>query len=125
MSREVESEVDLDKLFASIDAMDVESFVGFLTEDGTFRFGSAPPVSGREAVGAAVGGFFSSIEGLRLDLQRVIREGDTIVCEGEVAYTRQDGSEITLPFCDVFEVSDGLIATYLIYMDIGPLFAAT
>ncbi len=115
--------IDLDKLFASIDGMDAESFVSFLTEDGTFRFGSAPPVTGRESVKAAVGGFFSSIAALRPTLQRVITEGDTIVCEGEVTYTRTDGSDITLPFCDVFEVSGGLISAYLIYMDIGPLFA--
>ena len=114
--------IDLDKLFASIDGMDAESFVSFLTADGTFRFGSAPPVSGRASVQAAVDGFFSSIAALRHELQRVITQGDTIVCEGEVTYTRIDGSEITLPFCDVFEVSGGLISAYLIYMDIGPLF---
>ena len=121
-SRQV-SGVDLDELFASIDSMDTESFVRFLTEDGTFRFGSAPSVAGREAVGAAVGGFFSTIAGLKHEIRRVISEGDTIVCEGEVTYTRHDGSDVTLPFCDVFEVSGGLISVYLIYMDIGPLFA--
>ncbi len=114
--------IDLDKLFASIDGMDAEGFVSFLTEDGTFRFGSAPPVAGRESVQAAVGGFFSSIAGLRHTLQRVVTQDDVIVCEGQVTYTRIDGSDITLPFCDVFEVSGGLISAYLIYMDIGPLF---
>ena len=115
--------IDLDKLFASIDGMDAEGFARFLTEDGTFRFGSAPPVTGRESVKAAVGGFFASIAALRHTLQRVITQANTIVVEGEVTYKRRDGSEITLPFCDVFEVSGGLISAYLIYMDIGPLFA--
>ena len=116
--------IDLDKLFASIDGMDAESFVQFLTEDGVFRFGSAPPVQGRAAAQAAVDGFFSTIAALRHTLHRVIAHDDTIVCEGEVTYTRIDGSDITLPFCDVFEVSGGLISAYLIYMDIAPLFAA-
>ena len=122
MSADAEA-INLDKLFASIDSMDTESFVSFLAEDGTFRFGSAPPVSGREAISAAVGGFFSTIAGLRHELRRAISEGDTVVCEGNVTYTRHDGSEVSLPFCDVFEVSGGLITAYLIYMDIGPLLA--
>ena len=40
-----------------------------------------------------------------------------------MTYTRLDGSEITLPFTDVFEYRDELIAHYKIYMDIGPLYA--
>ena len=42
------SGVHFDKLFASIDAMDTESFLGFIAEDCTFRFGSSPPVTGRD-----------------------------------------------------------------------------
>ena len=102
--------------------MDTEGFVGFLTEDCVFRFGSAPPVTGRDGIGAAVGNFFSMIAGLQHDLQRVVADGDAIVCEGEVTYTRHDGSEITLPFCNVFEAEGGLISVYRIYIDIGPLF---
>lgn len=115
--------VDFDKLFASIDKMDTESFVGFLTEDCTFRFGSAPAVSGHEAIAAAVGGFFQSIAGLSHDIQRVIAGDDSIAVEGNVTYTRHDGSQVTLPFCNIFEAESGLISVYRIYIDIAPLFA--
>ena len=117
------AEIQIDKLFASIDAMDTEGFVGFLTEDCSFRFGSAPAVSGHEAIGAAVGGFFQSIAGLSHDVHRVVDSDGVIACEGEVTYTRHDNSQVTLPFCDIFETDSGLISVYRIYMDIGPLFA--
>ena len=117
------TEINLEKLFASIDAMDTEGFLGFLTEDCTFRFGSAPAVAGHEAVAAAVGGFFASIAGLSHEVQRVIDGEDSIACEGEVTYTRHNGSQVTLPFCDIFETDSGLISVYRIYMDIAPLFA--
>ena len=112
-----------DRVFSAIDAMDSRGFAACLTEDARFRFGSAPAVEGREAIRDAVGQFFESIAGLSHALARSLAHGDALICEGEVTYTRHDGSRITLPFADVFELEDGLIADYKIYMDIGPLYA--
>ena len=116
--------VDFGKLFVSIDTMDTEGFLAFIAPDGEFRFGSTPPVRGHAAIRAAVENFFSSFAALRHELQRVIAEGNTVVCEGEVTYTRHDSSVITLPFCNVFETNDGLISLYRIYIDVAPLYAA-
>ncbi len=116
--------VDFGKLFVSIDAMDTEGFLGFVAPDAEFRFGSAPPVQGRAAIEEAVGGFFASIAALSHELQRIVAKDDTVVCEGEVTYTRRDGGAVTLPFCNVFETKDGLISVYRIYIDIAPLYAA-
>ena len=116
--------VDFGKLFVSIDAMDTEGFLGFIAHDGEFRFGSSPPVHGHAGIRAAVEGFFSSFAALRHQLQRVVADGNAVVCEGEVTYTRHDGSAITLPFCNVFETKDGLISLYRVYIDVAPLYAA-
>jgi ketosteroid isomerase-like protein len=116
--------VDFGKLFVSIDSMDMEGFLGFIAADAEFRFGSAPPVQGRAGIRSAVEGFFSSIAAVRHDLKRIVAQDDTVVCEGEVTYTRHDGSSITLPFCNVFETDAGLISVYRIYVDIAPLYAA-
>jgi limonene-1,2-epoxide hydrolase len=115
--------VHFEKLFASIDAMDTESFLSFIERDATFRFGSAAPVKGHAAIRAAVESFFASFAKLRHVLMRQIADNNVVVCEGEVTYTRRDGSRITLPFVNVFEIDDGLISEYRIYIDIGPLYA--
>ena len=117
------TEIHFDKLFAAIDAMDAESFVSFLGEDCTFRFGSSPSVTGREGIRASVEDFFSMFATLRHDLRRVITDDNGTVCEGEVTYTRHDGSQITLPFCNVFQTESGLISVYRIYIDMSPMFA--
>ena len=114
--------INYEKLFASIDRMDVESFLAFIAPSGTFRFGSAPPVQGRAAIGEAVGGFFSSIAGLQHDVHRIVTDESVAVIEGEATYTRHDGSTISLPFVNVFEIEDVLISDYRIYIDIAPLF---
>jgi limonene-1,2-epoxide hydrolase len=114
--------IDFEKLFASIDRMDTESFLSFIRPDGSFRFGSAPAVRGHAAIGEAVGGFFASIAGLKHEPRRIVADDDAVMIEGEVTYTRHDGSEISLPFVNVFESEGDLISDYRIYIDIGPLY---
>lgn len=113
----------LGELFAAIDASDTERFLSFLTAEASFRFGSAPAVSGTEAIREAVGGFFSSIAGCRHAITRIVVDGDVVICEGEVTYTRHDQSQITLPFANIFEYTGDLISTYKIYADAGPLYS--
>jgi ketosteroid isomerase-like protein len=110
-------------LFAAIDAKDTQAFLGFLAEDAVFRFGSAPAVHGRKAIAAAVGGFFGTIAACSHEISHTISDGSTLVCEGNVTYTRADGSCITLPFADILEYEGELIRDYKIYMDISPLYA--
>ena len=111
-------------MFAAIDAKDTTAFLGYLTEDAVFRFGSAPPVKGHAAIAAAVGGFFGSIAGCTHVVEQTIAQDDTLVCEGHVTYRRHDGSEMTLPFTDVLEYAGDRIRNYKIYIDIAPLFAS-
>jgi ketosteroid isomerase-like protein len=110
-------------LFAAIDAKDTEIFLSFLTEDAVFRFGSAPEAIGHDAIREGVDGFFASIAGSKHSIGNVIKSGSTLVCEAVVTYQRHDGSELTLPFTNIFELNDELISHYKIYIDIAPLYA--
>ncbi len=112
----------LDDLFKAVDAKDTERFLGFMTDEASFRFGSAPPAQGKAAIRAAVDGFFSTIAACQHVLARTVVDGDVIVCEGEVTYTRHDDSQISLPFANVFELEGELISAYKIYADAGPLY---
>lgn len=110
-------------LFAAIDAMDTEGFLAKLTPSAEFRFGTAPPVQKRGPIGETVDGFFSTIAGLRHELKNIIGDSELVACEGDVTYTRHDGTTVVVPFADVFEFEGDLIAGYRIYIDIGPLYA--
>jgi len=112
------------RLFAAIDARDAAAFVDRLTPDAQFKFGNAPTVTGSEAIGIAAGQFFAAIASCRHSLLRTLTdsEGAVIACEGIVTYTRHDGSTITVPFANVFELRGDKIATYRIYIDNSPLF---
>ena len=111
-----------ERVFAVIDAGDAAGFVDLLAPDAQFRFGNAPVVVGHEAIHAAAAGFFAAIASSRHRLLRTWSGAATAVCEGEVTYTRHDGSVISVPFANVFEMQGEKIAAYRIYIDNSSLF---
>jgi ketosteroid isomerase-like protein len=113
-----------ERIFAVIDAGDAAGFVRFLTPDAQFRFANAPTVVGGEAIRAAAAGFFSAIASSRHRLLRTWNGSATAVCEGEVTYTRHDGTALRVPFANVFELRGDKIASYRIYIDNSALFNA-
>ena len=115
------SELLLNDLFASIDEMDAEKFVSFLTTDALFRYGSNPQVVGTDTIRDYVGQFFGMFKGLRHDLQGSWSHPDTVLVQGEVTYITHDGAEIALPFLNCFKMKGEKIAEYLVYIDPTPL----
>jgi ketosteroid isomerase-like protein len=113
-----------ERVFAAIDAGNAAGFVDFLTPDAQFRFGNAPVVVGRDAIHAAAAGFFAAIASSRHRMLGRWYGAATAVCEGEVTYTRHDGSTISVPFANVFELRGDKIAAYRIYIDNSSLFPA-
>ncbi len=112
------------RLFAAIDARDAVRFAAFLTADARFRFGNLPEVVGREAIATVVAQFFAAIGGCAHRLIAVWYGPGSAVCEGEVTYTRLDGKVVTVPFANVFALRGTDIASYQIFIDNTPLFAA-
>ena len=113
--------IALSELLAAIDAQDAGKFASFLTEDVVFRYGSNPPVHGRQAVHDFVAGFFGSLDALRHRLSAEWENGDALICEGEVTYTLPGGEEVTVPFVNVFGMRNSKIKDYKIYIDPTPL----
>ena len=113
------------ELFRSIDEMNSDKFAAFLTDDAQFRFGNAPAVHGKSAVREAVAGFFGTIKGISHKNIGLWVHPETVVYEGEVTYTRHDGSMLTVPFINKFGMVGDKIKDYFIYIDITPLYAAS
>jgi len=111
------------RVFAVVDAGDAAGFVDMLTLDAQFRFGNAPAILGSDAIRGAVAGFFAAIASSRHELLDIWSGAATAVCEGVVTYTRHDGSLLSVPFANVFELKGDKIAAYRIYIDSSALFA--
>jgi ketosteroid isomerase-like protein len=113
----------LPALFTAIDARDAQAFANFLSPNVTFIFANAPALHGREQAQAAVAGFFASLAGLRHELAEHWQCGESLIMRGQVTYTRHDGSQLCLPFANIFKLRDNLINEYRIYGDFSALVA--
>ena len=113
---------DFSVLFNGIDAKDHNLFGTFLTDDAQFRFANHPAVVGKDTIVSFLEGWFQSIAAIKhSDL--VVREGDGFVLtEGTVTYTRHNGTTLSVPFANVFNMVDGKIKDYLIYVDNSTLY---
>jgi ketosteroid isomerase-like protein len=114
---------DLRAIFADIDSFDPDRFVAHLAEDVVFRFASAEPVHGRDAVRDAVAGFFTTIGGLTHHILNIWTVGDTTITQIDVEYVRTDGAHVTVPNADIIAFRGDLVSSWEIYIDLAPVYA--
>jgi ketosteroid isomerase-like protein len=112
------------EMFAALDAGDIESALGLMTEDVALRFGSADLVVGHAAIAAQSATMAATIASMSHGLLAVWTTGEpdpAVICEMTVTYHRHDGSQLTLPCANIFRLRGGRIADYRIYMDVNPV----
>lgn len=111
------------RMFAAADDLDVDNYVGFLARDVYFRFGNAEPISGRKAVREAVGAFFTTIKGLKHTIDQEWHDGNAIIQQLSVTYTRLDDDTVTIPAVNILRMAGDAVADYRIYVDLAPVYA--
>lgn len=114
-----------DELLAAIDSQDPDRFLGFLTPDARFRFGSIPAVEGASAIRGFLVPFFDGLESIQHRKSGFWEvAGDQAFLEGEVTYHYSNGREATVPFLNHFHLKDGRVHEYDIYVDPTPAIEA-
>lgn len=111
--------------YTDVDAMNLESYVNRHTEDAEVIFGNNPAAVGKEAIGQAIGGFWSMIGGLRHEQRNLwFVDGDTAVLEVLVHYTTRGGAEVSVPCVSILDrAEDGRVSSLRVHIDLAPLFA--
>jgi ketosteroid isomerase-like protein len=110
-------------IFAAFDSKDIGALAALMTDDVRLQIGNAHVVEGKAEFVEALQIFFSSVAGFRHTVTNVWSDVDAVIAELKVHYARLDGTELTLPCCNVFRLRDGAVADYRVYMDITPVYA--
>jgi ketosteroid isomerase-like protein len=109
--------------FADVDAMRLDEFVERHTDGATVHINDNPPARGKEEIRATIGGFWEMIGGLRHEFRERYEDGDTVVLESDVVYTRKDGQEVTVKTASVLHRDGDLVDRLAFYNDPSALFA--
>ncbi len=113
--------------YADVDAMRLDEYVAHHAEDAEVVFGNNPPAVGRDAIGEAIGGFWTMIGGLRHEVHHRwdVNDGNTAVLEVTTHYTTHGGAAVSMPCVSILDRNaDGLVTSLRVHIDLAPLFAA-
>lgn len=113
--------------YADVDAMRLEPYVAHHAEDAVVIFGNNPPAVGKDAIGAAIGGFWTMIGGMRHEVHHRwdVNDGATAVLEVTTHYTTHGGAHVPLPCVSILDRNpEGQVTSLRIHIDMAPLFAA-
>ncbi|MCW2630127.1 nuclear transport factor 2 family protein [Mycobacterium sp.] len=114
-------------MFDALDRGDIEQMVRYMTDDVVTSFGNFPELNGKAAFDMMFRDVAKSVSGVRHDIHdlwQVEQDADLLVARMTVAYTRHDGSTISLPCCNVFRMRANLVSHYSVYVDITPVLPA-
>lgn len=108
-------------LYQAVDALDAEGVGSFVAADVLFRLGNFDPLQGRQQVVDANAAFFGTISAMQHTISGIWSDADTVICSGEVHYTRKDNSTLSVPFATVLTLKNSLISDYRVFVDVSPL----
>lgn len=109
--------------YAAVDAMNMEKYLAYHTNDVKFRFGSTPTSTGKEPVIQGLTQLWNGLESMRHNITGIWIVDNVVVVEADITYTRKDGKAIILPAATVLRLNGDLVDDVRINMDINPLFA--
>jgi ketosteroid isomerase-like protein len=112
----------VDTLSEALDSQQLDKVLELLTDDCIMKAGNGEPVKGKENIGKTFESFFPAVKSIAHDVTDIFESDNSLVHRGTVTYTRLDGSQLTVPFCDVFKMEGTRISEYYIYIDWSELF---
>ncbi|ADB50512.1 nuclear transport factor 2 family protein [Conexibacter woesei] len=118
-------ETRLTSMFDALDRGDVPTYLTFLSEDASLRFGNTEPVVGRAAIKASLDDFYTTFRTVRHDHVATWTGPDGAAVEADVTYEKLDGTEAHVHAVTICRFNgDDEVADYRIFVDLAPLFAA-
>ena len=108
-------------LYSAVDALDANSVGKHVTENVVFRLGNFDQITGRQAFIDGNARFFETINGMQHEISGIWQQDQTLICEGQVRYTRKDETELTVSFAGIFTLDQDLISDYRVYVDMSDL----
>jgi ketosteroid isomerase-like protein len=107
--------------YRRVDALDLEGTLAGFAPDASMRYGSMPPMVGREAVHGGLTWLYTYYRSITHEFRNVWVSDSTVVLEATVTYGHPDGREIALPVVSILEHRDGVVDDLRIFLDPTPI----
>lgn len=104
--------------------LDVKTSMNYYAEDALYRYGSFPPVVGKESIEAmANSSHLDFIEKMEFNVLQTWEFENTVIAQMELPHLLKDGRQLVIPCVDVVKFTeDGMVKEFNVYIDSSPLF---
>ena len=116
-------QLPLEAIFSALDRKDLGTFLNYLSPGCRLQFGNRAPVEGYDAIREMVGKFLEQIAESHHAITEHWQVGNSVICYGDITYTRRDGKKITVPAAQILTLDEGVIRDYRVYVDTSPFYA--
>lgn len=99
-------------------AEDLDTILGFFTDDAVYHNIPLAPVVGREQIKTTIESFSGGVESIEFRLDAIAADGGAVLTERLDIFRFANG-QIDLPVMGTFEVVDGKIAAWRDYFDLA------
>ncbi len=118
------SKLDLAKrLIAAVEANNLDEYINFFTKDGVYKIGNFDPASGHQGIREFAAPVMQAFKSVTHDNVKMWEVGDTVVCELEVTYVRNDDKVTKLPCMNIIRFQGDKVREYQAFIDVSPAFA--
>lgn len=107
--------------FRDVDSFDPNQVTKHYTEDGQFRFANQEPVRGRAEIAQLLTEFYENLQAMNHRNVGLWLGNNSAVFEAEVAFTRKDNSQLTLPAASIIRRRGELVFDFRMIMDVSPV----
>ncbi len=97
---------------------DVDTIVGYFTEDAVYHNIPVDPVTGHDGIRAMMAMFTTGPERIEFRVSHIVADGDLVMTERVDVFAFANFT-VELPVMGTFELRDGKIATWRDYFDLN------
>jgi len=111
-------------LFAAAYANDLDKYLTFFTEGAIYKAGNAEPMIGPSAIREFAIPVMQRFKTVAHEIKNIWQVGDTVLCQAEVVYNRNDGKVAKVPTVNIIKFKGGKISELQAFGDPSPAFAS-
>jgi ketosteroid isomerase-like protein len=111
------------QLFAAAYANDLDTYLTFFTEDTVYRAGNADTIIGMSGIREFAIPVMRMFKTVAHEIKNIWEMGDTVICQAEVVYNRNDGKVAMVPTVNIIRFDSGKIRELRAFGDPAPAFS--
>lgn len=111
------------KSFTAVENNDIDTYLTYFTDDAVYKIANYDPVIGHQGIREFALPVMQMFKTVSHEVKEMWEFDNTVICEMDIIYTRNDDKVFTIPSLDIFKFKDGKVQQLEAFLDASPAFS--